>query len=60
MEQVCPKCRSKDISYSAELEENRGAGEGCFHMNRKPLSGKAFYSFVGEGFVVLVNFLYQN
>ena len=30
MEQVCPKCRSKDISFSTAFEENRGAGEGCF------------------------------
>ena len=30
MEQGCPKCRSKDISFSTALEENRGAGEGCF------------------------------
>ena len=30
MEQVCPKCKSKDISFSTALEEKRGAGEGCF------------------------------
>ena len=30
MEQVCPKCKGKDISFSTVLEENRGAGEGCF------------------------------
>ena len=30
MEQVCPKCKSNDISFSTALEENRGAGEGCF------------------------------
>ena len=30
MEQVCPKCKSKDISFSTVLEEKRGAGEGCF------------------------------
>ena len=30
MEQVCPKCKSKDISFSTALEENRGSGEGCF------------------------------
>jgi len=29
MEQGCPKCRSKDFSFSTALEENRGAGEGC-------------------------------
>ena len=29
-EQVCPKCQSKDISFSTALEENRGAGESCF------------------------------
>ena len=26
----CPKCKSNDISFSTALEENRGAGEGCF------------------------------
>ena len=30
MEQVCPKCKGTDISFSSALEENRGAGEGCF------------------------------
>ncbi len=30
MEQGCPKCRSKDISFSTALEENRDVGEGCF------------------------------
>ena len=30
MEQVCPKCKGKDISFSTALEENRSAGEGCF------------------------------
>ena len=30
MEQVCPKCKSKDISFSTAMEEKRGAGEGCF------------------------------
>ena len=30
MEQVCPKCKGKDISFSTALKENRGAGEGCF------------------------------
>ena len=30
MEQVCPKCKGKDISFNTVLEENRGAGEGCF------------------------------
>ena len=30
MEQVCPKCKGNDISFSTALEENRGAGEGCF------------------------------
>ena len=30
MEQVCPKCKGKDISFSTALEENRGAGESCF------------------------------
>ena len=30
MEQGCPKCRSKDFSFSTALEENRSAGEGCF------------------------------
>ena len=28
MEQVCPKCKSKDISFNTVLEEKRGAGEG--------------------------------
>ena len=26
----CPKCKSNDISFSTALEENHGAGEGCF------------------------------
>ena len=30
MEQVCPKCKGTDISFSSALEEKRGAGEGCF------------------------------
>ena len=30
MEQVCPKCKGKDISFNTVLEENRGASEGCF------------------------------
>ena len=30
MEQVCPKCKGKNISFSTALEENRGIGEGCF------------------------------
>ena len=30
MEQVCPKCKGTDISFSSALEENRGVGEGCF------------------------------
>ena len=30
MEQVCPKCKGKDISFSTALEENRGSGVGCF------------------------------
>ena len=30
MEQVCPKCKGKDISFSTAFKENRGAGEGCF------------------------------
>ena len=30
MEQVCPKCKGNDIPFSTALEENRGAGEGCF------------------------------
>ena len=30
MEQVCPKCKGTDISFSTAMEEKRGAGEGCF------------------------------
>ena len=30
MVKLCPKCKSNDISFSTALEDNCGAGEGCF------------------------------